>query len=411
MLAILGERARIATSTFGKRFFASDITRVSISDWSLPRRIRAAILAFVGNGTSTMPAVMDVRIPAPPMPRGSQRRSGYIQTLDGWRTIAVWAVIFYHRSLTRIGPLDLSGIHSFCHRGVDLFFAISGILICSRLLEEQRLNGTISLKNFYIRRVFRIQPAAVAFLVVAGSLGLAGVFQESIPAWVASLFCYRNFYAAANGPSLPGDAYTAHFWSLAVEEHFYLVLPALLIFARTRLIQALGFLSLVFFIWTVVAIHFHILYGPLMSWRTDICLANLLIPAFLAVLVTRPRYCIWLTRISSHGALLAAITAAILLSQFTLRGHFLNEICSIGFPLVVASTMLHPEGWLGRLLETRLFTFGGRISFSLYLWQQLPWNLLAVIGCAIFSYYFIEKRFMRLGHRLAPPSTPGRGDL
>lgn len=106
----------------------------------------------------------------------------------------------------------------------------------------------------------------------------------------------------------------------------------------------------------------------------------------------------------------------------------MGEITCIGFPLMVITTMLHPEAWIGRLLETRPFLFIGRISYSLYLWQELfflhrkddsslrflqsaPWNLIAVLVCAILSYYVVEKPLMRLGHRLAPPATPGRNDL
>ena len=161
-------------------------------------------------------------------PTRIKSKSGYIKTLDGWRTIAVGAVILYHAKAITIGPLHLEKIQGFGDRGVQLFFAISGILICSRLLEEQRLHGKISLTGFYIRRVFRIQPAAIAFLGTVGILTLIGMLHPTLPASLSSLFCYRNFYEAANSAVSPDDRYTAHFWSLAVEEHFYLLLPSLL---------------------------------------------------------------------------------------------------------------------------------------------------------------------------------------
>lgn len=68
-------------------------------------------------------------------------KCGYIRALDGWRAIAVWAVIFHHSRVSWIEPLDVRPLSEFCDHGVHLFFAISGILICLRLLEEGALHG------------------------------------------------------------------------------------------------------------------------------------------------------------------------------------------------------------------------------------------------------------------------------
>ncbi len=355
-------------------------------------------------------------------------KTGYIRTLDGWRTVAIWAVIYYHSRFLSVGSVDLSRLHNFCNRGVHLFFAISGILICTRLLEEQRLHGSISLKGFYIRRVFRIQPAAIVFLSAAGILSLAGIIPQTLAPWLSSLLCFRNIYNAANWVTSPGDRYTVHFWSLAVEEHFYLALPLLLLIARRRAAQVLGVLSVLFFFWPLVSNHIGLSVTPLSDQRTDMVLRFLLVPAFFAVLLCRPAFRAWLTKVSSYGVLILLTIVGILISQMFLNTHATSEICCIGFPLMVLSTMLHPGSWLGRLLETKLFSFMGRISYSLYLWQQLffirspeysilrflqvpPLNVIAVLTCAVLSYYFVEKPMLRIGHRLAPPVTPGRTDL
>lgn len=355
-------------------------------------------------------------------------KTGYIRTLDGWRTVAIWAVIYYHSRFFFVGPVDLTRLHNFCNRGVHLFFAISGILICTRLLEEQRLHGSISLKGFYIRRVFRIQPAAIVFLSAVGILGLAGIISETFAPWLSSLLCFRNIYNAANWATSPGDRYTVHFWSLAVEEHFYLALPLLLLIARRRAAHVLGVLAVLFFFWPLASNHLGLSVTPLSDQRTDMVLRFLLIPAFLAVLLSRPTLRAWFTKVTSYGVLILLTIVGILISQIFLNGHATSEVCCIGFPLMVLSTMLHPGSWLGRLLETRLFLFMGRISYSLYLWQQLfflrspeysilrylqapPWNVIAVLTCAVLSYYIVEKPLLRIGHRLAPPVTPGRTDL
>src|SRR5271165_235764 len=107
---------------------------------------------------------------SPRQPKGSTFRSGYLPTLDGWRAIAIAAVLLdhagsgFHRQASW-HPLLQTGAD-----GVSLFFAISGFLICSRLLEEEQLVGRISLKGFYIRRACRILPAAFTYLVVVAVL-------------------------------------------------------------------------------------------------------------------------------------------------------------------------------------------------------------------------------------------------
>lgn len=356
------------------------------------------------------------------------RRSGYIPTLDGWRTIAVFAVIAFHARPLHIGKLNLGGLQSYGDRGVQLFFAISGILICSRLLEEQRLHGTISLRGFYVRRLFRIQPAAIAMLAAVVLLAMAGVLHVGLGATMASLFSFRNFFDALGGTTTPDDRYTVHFWSLAVEEHFYLLLPALLILARRRLIPVLVTLACVSMIWPPMAHRWGFTENTFSYKRTDLALQDLLVPALLAVLLTYPAVRALMLRVSGRGVLIFAVVGAILLSERFAGGHLTHQITCVGFPLIITSTMLHPEEWLGRLLETRLFTFLGRVSYSLYLWQQLffirrtetsvlhfvqswPWNLAGALSFAIASYFFIEKPLIRLGHRFAPPATPGRADL
>src|SRR5438309_1226291 len=89
-----------------------------------------------------------------------------IPSLDGWRAIAVFSVIAYHDQVHHIGILSNSLWHEYGRLGVDLFFAISGMLICTRLLEEEAALGQISLKGFYIRRFFRILPPAFAYLAL-----------------------------------------------------------------------------------------------------------------------------------------------------------------------------------------------------------------------------------------------------
>ena len=120
---------------------------------------------------------------------------GYLPTLDGWRAVAIVLVLLTHDRVHRVSQISTEAIHTSHGRGqggVELFFCISGVLICTRLLEEERLNGTICLKNFYLRRGFRIQPAAwvylgfIAVLMATGVLTAFGLNSDQLAKAVAA---------------------------------------------------------------------------------------------------------------------------------------------------------------------------------------------------------------------------------
>ncbi len=103
-----------------------------------------------------------------------------------------------------------------------LFFAISGFLICTRLLVEEEAGGVVSLRSFYIRRVFRIIPAAYLYLLVIGVLAATGIITVKWRDLAIPGIFLSNYLVV-------GSWFTGHFWSLALEEHFYLSWPPLLV--------------------------------------------------------------------------------------------------------------------------------------------------------------------------------------
>jgi peptidoglycan/LPS O-acetylase OafA/YrhL len=353
-------------------------------------------------------------------------KTGYLPTLDGWRAIAILGVLFCHDSLHTIGPLGTGWL--FLHggwSGVDLFFAISGLLICSRLLEEERAFGRISLRNFYIRRVFRILPPAFAYLCVLAVLSWTKVLYIGLGGWLGAAFFFRN-YTSLLGKLGPDSWFTGHFWSLAVEEHFYFILPALLVLTRKhwRIPVLLG-LSL-----AVMLHRFCILESRPWSevlFHTDIRLDGLMIPAIFAVFaqsrVVREMLKKWL-RVWP----LLLIPIAILYSKW--EGSFWQmTLVALLLPLTVLGAVLNPSGYLSVALEWMPLRYLGRISYSVYIWQELffvghwkfgyplgilestPLRYVVTLAIAIASYYFLERPLIKLGHMLAPPATPGRGDL
>ena len=317
--------------------------------------------------------------------------------------------------------------------GVSLFFAISGFLICSRLLEEDRAFGHISLRGFYIRRGFRILPPAMAYLIVIAALSLCGLIVVSPWEWWSSVLFFRN-YLPPNWIRRGWGGYTEHYWSLAVEEQFYLLWPAALVLlgkARARWFALSLAISVA--VWRAWDWHRHWfdrwIPGLLFGCRTDTRLDALLLGCLAALILNddsvranfsrRFKPWMWWLCVACYLGV-----QWIYLSQH-LRSYSLFE--SALLPLVVAGTVYGPTTFVTTLLESGVMKWIGRLSYSLYLWQQLfsvravgswfsilqwpPLSTGMIFLCAWLSYRFIERPFIRWGHRLAPPPTEGRDDL
>ena len=358
------------------------------------------------------------------------RARGYLPTLDGWRAVAILGVMIAHgfHALLVEGAPNANPtwyrITQYGGKGVDLFFGISGFLICSRLLEEHEQRGRISLRGFYIRRFMRILPPYFVYLATLIVLSAAGLVVLSRQELLTSLLFVRNYAAI---PETVGW-YTAHLWSLAVEEHFYLLWPGLLVFwtpGRARLRVALFALAIA--AWRVAEFRLQLvpqlLPGASFYLRTDIRLDALLWGCWFALLLREP---VWKNRIAKYLSgptwwLAAAVLVAVIVLPVPLAMLWQAAL----WPAVVAGTVLAPDTLVGRGLEARPMRWVGRISYSLYLWQNLflvafgvshfadplqlvPWNFALCFVTALLSYRMVEKPMIRLGHRLAPPITEGR---
>jgi peptidoglycan/LPS O-acetylase OafA/YrhL len=339
-------------------------------------------------------------------------RAAYYPTLDGWRAIAILCVIADHvlhgawhaagaeHTLIQLGL----GTH-----GVNIFFAISGFLITGRLIAERGRTGQESLRDFYRRRVVRLLPAAAAYVAAITLLGLLGLIAVSGTELTAVGLLYRNYLPAilAGGAGL----YTSHFWSLCVEEHFYLLWPAVLRWSRIAvalLLAALGALAVVWWRQHALALDVaavgHVRPGYFVETGTR--LDALLVGACGALaLATAPgerllrRLASPMTWVILAGALFEVMAAY----------HQRPTIWeSVLWTLLVIGTVVAPAGGLGRLLEWPALTWLGKRSYSVYLWQQLftvpvlagaglgvlqrwPLNVLCAVGAAAASYRWMER--------------------
>jgi peptidoglycan/LPS O-acetylase OafA/YrhL len=342
------------------------------------------------------------------------KRTGYIASLDGWRAVAIFWVLDGHSPLWHVGRISDHWLHTTGDRGVGLFFALSGFLICTRLLREERQFGCVSLRSFYTRRLFRIQPAALTYLAVVSLLMFFGAIPKAWSAVVGAALMIRNFF-----PARVPNWDTVHFWSLAVEEHFYLFLPGFLVLCKRYRLAIMSALVVAFEVWRVIVLHTPKLKGftLLIFFRTDVVIGGLFLGCVFALALMRPNLLALATTYLRPW--LALLYTAIVFARLELHhSNSDNALLITVYPILIAATALHPTSLTTRFLELAAVRFIGRISYSLYLWQELFFNYFvaptphtfrshvflcwcAVFACAIVSYYLIETPMIRYGHRIA----------
>ncbi len=300
---------------------------------------------------------------------GRQKR--YIPTLDGWRAFAVIGVILYHgRSGFFHEDSALNKLSAHGSLGMDLFFAISGFLICGLLLQEYRRDGGISLRRFYIRRCFRILPAFYAALAGLCAISALGVIHVNYSYLPSCLLSYRNYKPL--GMDEQSGFYTAHFWTLAVEEHFYLIWPMLLVAVKPKRAGKVAFfLAMAVFAWRVLEGHFQLLANVFpaanLLARTDTRIDALLWGCLAAIyfpVIKRNAERI-------HFSQLWLPVLAVLLVAEAVHAPELTLLRAILLPALILSTVIQPDSLLGRVLEWKPLRWIGTISYGLYLWQEL----------------------------------------
>jgi peptidoglycan/LPS O-acetylase OafA/YrhL len=272
-----------------------------------------------------------------------------------------------------------------CWSGVDLFFVLSGFLIGGILLDARRSPRYFS--TFYIRRFWRIVPiyavvCALFFLCLATWRSerrpavFGWLFEGALP-WHAFLSFTQNFWMAARG-DFPGN-WMGITWSLAIEEQFYLVLPLL--------VRRVGERSLP---WVLIAIA-----GAAVAARTLLCAAYptgpfaayvlmpcradaLMLGVLGAVAVRRPgaRAALLRWKVALQGGLLVG---ALGMAVFTVKNWTIGTVpmttlgytwLAIFYLLILLWAVLHPEGWLGRILRLRWLMGLGSVAYGTYLLHQ-----------------------------------------
>jgi peptidoglycan/LPS O-acetylase OafA/YrhL len=339
--------------------------------------------------------------------------SGRIPSLDGLRAISIAFVLFGHLIGTGGFPIASSIGIDLAHLGVTVFFVISGFLITSLLMAEREKDGSVSLKRFYLRRVLRIFPAFYAFvaaLLVARAVGwidLSATDLTVAATYTANYYPYRSWNVG-------------HLWSLSIEEQFYLLWPFVFVALRPK--PAFIACMAAFFAAPIVRAAMHVAFpdpSPLRDLEIFPAMADS-IAIGCAMALARPKLQTmgWYMRLTGNGwAMLALVPVILVVSRFA---DIYTAADLVGAPVMLAAIAIliesltrHPETWCGRVLNLRPMIFVGVLSYSLYLWQQpflnrhvtslvtsFPVNLGLAVGCALLSYFLIERPLLGVRRKL-----------
>jgi peptidoglycan/LPS O-acetylase OafA/YrhL len=323
-----------------------------------------------------------------------------IPSLDGLRAISITLVVAGHWAELRYHS-DIAG--AFANLGVRIFFVISGYLITTLLLAEQQRTLTISLRSFYIRRAYRILPAALAFMLPTFLIFWPELRWYHV---AAALLYVANFDWAH-------PWFLGHLWSLSVEEQFYFLWPGVLKKWHRHRVPIL--LSVVLFAPLYrVACHLAGLHGR--ADETFPAVADVLaIGCLLAIFARR------IPEISRTFAAAMILPVALVPAYLGLLNFHLTPLVLFAlWPLMhlaIAGLLLHVVQRPYWLLTTRPMIWLGKISYSLYLWQQLfvfgkvprPWYFVFfAIALASVSYYLVEQPMLHMRDQCREKGNFGR---
>jgi peptidoglycan/LPS O-acetylase OafA/YrhL len=351
--------------------------------------------------------------------------SGRIDALDGWRSISIGFVIFSHiflysnmhftgsgkiSQLLLIPLLDELGF-----LGVKVFFVISGFVICRGLILERTKFGQISLIGFYIRRIFRIIPPLCLYVASIYCLARLGTVEGHATAILRALTFTCNFPTADCGGYLG-----AHTWSLSVEEQFYLVIPILLSLVNLRS----HFIGLIL----VPTIFFCVILLSLFHMPAAARFLSEFLPISIGVACAlhEDRIKHWVHNLGA-GYLYGA--AFVLVLTLRLTDTRVWEIAAAIEAFAIAAILMmtiFKTSQAQKILASTGFVAVGRVSYSIYLWQQLAtypfagaglgFYLLSLVGCVVFafaSYQLFELPLIERGRVLSRrwsnrPAVPRR---
>ena len=339
----------------------------------------------------------------------------YYKELDGVRAIAILMVMFFHF----FSDFDTPGnIYQFLKQialkgetGVTLFFVLSGFLITRILLSTRESKNYFY--NFFVRRSLRIFPLYYLFLVIYYLTPL--FFGDPIPDFGLQIYywIYLQDFAVTFGWKSEGPG---QFWSLAVEEHFYLVWPFLIYYLKEKaIIFWIAVIIVTSFILRIYLSEYYTLTHHFTFTRMD----DLAIGAILAIIEYRGF-------VKRNNAIYFLLVLVLVNIFWFLKPYFSHPVAdsivslqtSISFCSLVGFVIcLNEDNWLKKLLSQTPLIYTGKVSYGLYVFHPFCFKLFEIflntkfwavnlIGSLVFtyiiaslSYYYFEAYFLKLKER------------
>jgi peptidoglycan/LPS O-acetylase OafA/YrhL len=351
-------------------------------------------------------------------------RAGSVPCLDGLRALSIGLVLLAHFVSNQI-PGGL---------GVYVFFVVSGFLITRLLFAEYKTSGRISLPQFYARRILRLYPVILVFTTLVMGLSLVTGRPTNWIEPISALGYFANYWyshleAKNVAPQLP----FAMFWSLSIEEHFYILFPVCFLWLRdqpARLLQILLGLILTCLCLRLLGAWLHPeTIGSIQFYsETHYRLDSIGFGVVLAITCETERgrrFIHAAAHPTKAGAALLIILGCLLIRDPWFRETLRYTLLGGAITVIVAAILFGQHyGFIQALLNSAVLTWIGRLSYSLYVWHggvaffmptyNLPeWQhaslcLLTSFAIATLSYYAVEQPFLQLRKHLRnrPAPTP-----
>ncbi|MDB5011505.1 MAG: Peptidoglycan/LPS O-acetylase OafA/YrhL, contains acyltransferase and SGNH-hydrolase domain [Mucilaginibacter sp.] len=333
-------------------------------------------------------------------------KENYYPSLNGLRGLSIILVVMFHLGYSdgRIfnGPL-----------GVNIFFVLSGFLITTLCIKEINLTNTLSLRSFYYRRFLRIFPAAYLYITIVLILNLILTLNIAWYQFAAAYLYIMNFSYFRSHHFAP---YFGHYWSLSIEEQFYLLFPFLLKISRRFFVISIVFIVFVLPVFCLVQYLYEPLNKGILYAFTHyfIKFQAIAVGCLFSVLTINKTFdSIYLSKTKVAGNLIAIFLIFYLNYDnfYSIKAVYVDCCISMLTGYIIVSNLVSSKDVFFRLFNFKPLVILGILSYSIYIWHVLflandlhfskylisyPYNLIWIVSVPCLSYYGFERYFLKL---------------
>ncbi|MBD1363951.1 acyltransferase [Mucilaginibacter sp. ZT4R22] len=340
-------------------------------------------------------------------------------SLNGIRGVAVLMVVIAHMIVLQYRAF--SNLIFIGSLGVNIFFVLSGFLITTLCIKEKIVTGTLSLKKFYIRRALRILPVAYLYI------GVIIVLNLTVKLNVNAVSILSSALFAADFSYFKKTAYhwdLGHYWSLAVEEQFYLIFP---VFIKKSFYLFVGLVMFILFVLPVIlylqSANIIINSGPFYALTHFLVKFQAIsLGCFFSVLCFKGYLNFGKLKWVITLACIAAIFFIKYDDVFSIKAVFVNLFLSVLTGFIIVNSIYTTSDVIFKFFNFKPLATIGILSYSIYIWQQLfvsndekfwpslyPFNIAFLIVVPCISYYFYESFFLRLKTKFMARQSTKKG--